>query len=126
MTTKMERVAQDVVMTAARMAGTAPHRTLDQEAFKSAFQEAWPIPGSARPMNDAINTAAQAASKCTGQDMDILADHTGAMLAPGSDTGGQRIPQQCPAQLPQGRTPRRVGYPDRRSKSHLGQHRRVP
>ena len=70
MTTKMEKVAQDVVITAARMAGTAPHRALDQQAFKSAFQEAWPIPGSVRPMNDAIKTAAQAASNCTGKDTD--------------------------------------------------------
>ena len=37
MTTKMEKVAQDVVLAAARMAGTEPHRVLDQQAFKSAF-----------------------------------------------------------------------------------------
>ena len=70
MTTKMEKVAQDLVLAAARMAGSAPHRVLDQQAFMSAFQEAWPIPGSSRPMNDAINTGAQAASNCTGQDTD--------------------------------------------------------
>ena len=70
MITRMEKVAQDVVLTAARKAGTAPQSALDQQTFKAAFQAAWPIPDSARPMNDAINTAAQAASNCTTQDSD--------------------------------------------------------
>ncbi|CAI8005489.1 hypothetical protein GBAR_LOCUS4277 [Geodia barretti] len=68
MITRMEKVAQDVVLAAARKAGAVPQRALDQQTFKEAFLATWPIPDSARPMNDAINTAAQAASNCTGQD----------------------------------------------------------
>ena len=33
MTTKMEKVVQDVVLAAARMAGAVPHCVLDQQAF---------------------------------------------------------------------------------------------
>ena len=68
MNTRMEKVTKDVVLTAARKAGADPQSALDQQTFEAAFQAVWPIPDSVRPMNDAINTAAQAASSFTAQD----------------------------------------------------------
>ena len=68
MTTRMEKVAEDVALTALGKAGYEALTALHLEASKGAFQALWPIPDSTRPMNDAINTAAQAASNCTGQD----------------------------------------------------------
>ena len=72
MTTRMEQVAQDVSLAGVRKAGFAAGAAVGQQAFKAAFQAGWPPSDSARPMNGAISTAAQAASKCAGQDAGAL------------------------------------------------------
>ena len=68
MNTRMEKVAQDVALTALRIVTHVAQPTPELEKIKEDFQARWPVPDSNRPMNDAINTAAQAASNCTGQD----------------------------------------------------------
>ena len=100
MTTRMEKVARDVAVTAAKKAGATQHSALDQQEFEAAFQAAWPTPDSVRPMNDAINTAAQAASYCTAQDRDIWQITLNRFWHPRSEGNSRRIPQRRPAQLP--------------------------
>ncbi len=77
MTTRMEKVAEDVALTAIDRAGYEALTALHLEATKGAFQALWPIPDSTRPMNDAINSAAQAASNCTGQDAETWQSKVG-------------------------------------------------
>ena len=77
MTTRMEKVAEDVALTALGKAGYEAPTALHLEASKGAFQALWPIPDSTRPMNDAINSAAQAASNCTGQDAETWQSKVG-------------------------------------------------
>ena len=82
MTTRMEKVAEDVALTALSKAGSEANMALHLEASKAAFQAAWPTPDSTRPMNDAINTAAQAASNCTGQDAETWESSIGQVWQP--------------------------------------------
>ena len=82
MTTRMEKVAEDVALTALGKAGYEARTALHLEASKGAFQALWPIPDSTRPMNDAINTAAQAASNCTGQDAETWQSKVGQVWQP--------------------------------------------
>ena len=82
MTTRMEKVAGDVALTALGKAGYEARTALHPESSKAAFQVLWPIPDSSRPMNDAINTAAQAASNCTGQDVETWQSRVGQVWQP--------------------------------------------
>ena len=68
MNTRMEKVAEDVALTALRSAGTASDPPLEPETLKEAFRARWPTQDSQRPMNDAMGAAAQAAGNCSGQD----------------------------------------------------------
>ena len=68
MTSRMEKVAEDIALTALRKATSTGDPPLKPEALKEAFQAGWPVPDSTIPMNDAMSAAAQAASNCTGQD----------------------------------------------------------
>ena len=70
MNTRMEKVAEDIALTALRKVGSAAQPPLQPEKLKDAFQVGWPVPDSRRPMNDAMTAAAQAASNCAGQDAD--------------------------------------------------------
>ena len=70
MNTKMEKVAEDIALTALRKVGSAAQPPLQPEKLKDAFQAGWPVPDSRRPMNDAMTAAAHAASNCAGQDAD--------------------------------------------------------
>ncbi len=72
MNTRMEKVAQDVALTALRIVTHVAQPTPQLEKIKEDFQARWPVPDSNRPMNDAINAVAQAVSSCTGQDADTL------------------------------------------------------
>ena len=68
MTNRMEKVAEDIALTALRKVRFEAKPALHLAASKAAFQAAWPTPDSTRPMNDAIDTAARAANNRTGQD----------------------------------------------------------
>jgi hypothetical protein len=70
MNTRMEKVAQDVALTALRIVSHVAQPTPKMETLKESFQARWPVPDSNRPMNDAISAVAQAVSSCTGQDAD--------------------------------------------------------
>ena len=70
MTTRMEKVAEDVALTVLQKTGSAADPPFQPETLKEAFQARWPTPDSRQPMNDAMSAAAQAASSCTGQDVD--------------------------------------------------------
>ena len=70
MNTRMEKVAQDVALTALRIGTHVAQPTPQLERIKEDFQARWPVPDSNRPMNDAISAVAQAVSSCTGQDAD--------------------------------------------------------
>ena len=70
MNTRMEKVAQDVALTALRIISHVAQPTPQLEKIKEDFQARWPVPDSNRPMNDAMSAVAQAVSSCTGQDAD--------------------------------------------------------
>ena len=70
MNTRMEKVAQDVALTALRTVSHVAQPTPQLEKIKEDFQARWPVPDSNRPMNDAISAVAQAVSSCTGQNAD--------------------------------------------------------
>ena len=70
MNTRMEKVAQDVALTALRIVTHVAQPTPQLKRIKEDFQAKWPVPDSKRPMNDAISAVAQAVSSCTGQDAD--------------------------------------------------------
>ena len=70
MTTRMEKVAEDVALAVLRKAGPAAEPPIQPETLKEAFWERWPTPGSRYPMNDAMRAAEQAASRYSGQDED--------------------------------------------------------
>ena len=69
MSTRMEKVAEDVALKALRAAAATSDPPLDPEALTEAFQAGWPVEDSRRPMNDAT-TAAQAAGNRANQDAD--------------------------------------------------------
>ena len=68
MTSRMDKVAEDVALAALRKATAARAPLLRPETLEEAFRAGWPIPNSTTPMNDAINAATQAANNCTSQD----------------------------------------------------------
>ena len=68
MTSRMEKVAEDIALTALLKATPTGDPPLKLGPLKEAFQAGWPVPDSSMPMNDAMSAAVQAASKCTGQD----------------------------------------------------------
>ena len=82
MTTRMEKVAEDVALTALGKTGYDAQTDLHLKASKDAFQALWPIPDSTRPMNDAMKTAAHAASNCTGQDAETWQSNVGQIWQP--------------------------------------------
>ena len=69
MSTRMEKVAQDVALKALRAAAATSDPVIDTERLRETFQARWPTQNSQRPMNDAI-TAVQAARNRAGQDAD--------------------------------------------------------
>jgi len=71
MTTRMESATELVALSVLRKIGSEQDLTSQPDRLREAFQEAWPIPGSNTPMNDATRAAAQAASKCAGQDEEL-------------------------------------------------------
>ena len=70
MTTRMEKVTQDVALAVLRTTGSFANPPLHPEALAQAFQAGWPTPNSATPMNDAVSAVAQAAISCTGRNTD--------------------------------------------------------
>ena len=66
----MEKVAEDIALTALRKVASAAQTPLQLEKLKEDFQSRWPAPASRSPMNDAMNAAAQAASSCADQGTD--------------------------------------------------------
>ena len=70
MNTRMEKVAQDVALTALRIVTHVAQPTPQLERIKEDFQARWPVPDNNRPMNDAMTAVVQAVSSCTGQDAD--------------------------------------------------------
>ena len=67
MTTRMEKVAEDIALAALRNAGSSANPPLHPETLAKAFQAGWPVPDSRTPMNDAMSAVAQAAISCTGR-----------------------------------------------------------
>ena len=61
MTTRMEKVAEDVALTALKTATSMSESTLDPDALRLTFLRHWPPEGSHSPMNDAMNMAITAA-----------------------------------------------------------------
>ena len=69
MNTRMEKVAEDVALTALREVGSSIRPPLQSEQLKLSFGTRWPIPGSTMPMNDAMGAALDAvAANSSGQD----------------------------------------------------------
>ena len=68
MTSRMEKVAEDIALNALRKATQTAELPLKLETLTEAFKGRWLLPGSDRPMNDAMSAAVQAASNCTDQD----------------------------------------------------------
>ena len=62
MPTRIEKVAQDIALTAAKMASAAQNNVIDEHSFEAIFDECWPQQYSDQPVTDAISAAAQAAS----------------------------------------------------------------
>ena len=71
MTTRMESATELVALTVLRKTNSAQASPVQPETLREAFRARWPVPGSNTPMNDATQAAAQAASKCDGQDEEI-------------------------------------------------------
>ena len=61
MTTRMEKVAEDIALTALKTATSLSESNLDSEALRLAFLSDWPPEGSHSPMTDAMNKAITAA-----------------------------------------------------------------
>ena len=70
MTTRMERVAEDIAMAALLKAGATAEPPLQTETLEEAFQSRWPTQGSKLPMNDAMSAAIHATRSSIGQDAD--------------------------------------------------------
>ena len=60
MTTRMEKVAEDVAMAAIRNASTAVAVLLPAEKLQDGFRAAWPTGESRTPINDAMNAGVNA------------------------------------------------------------------
>ena len=54
MTTRMEKVAEDIALAALRKATLTTKPPLQLETLKEAFQARWPVAESNRPMNNAM------------------------------------------------------------------------
>ncbi|MCY4365703.1 MAG: hypothetical protein OXE17_05695, partial [Chloroflexi bacterium] len=61
MTTRMEKVAEDVALTALQRATRASGSPLDPDKLKETLKASWPPEGSQQPMNHALEVAAAAA-----------------------------------------------------------------
>ena len=71
MTTRMEKVAEDVALTALQKASNASGSPPNPAGLKTAFRANWPPDGSQRPLLDAMKAAANAADgihNATGQE----------------------------------------------------------
>ena len=60
MTTRMEKVAEDVALAAIRNASTAAAPLLQPEKLQESFRAAWPTGESRTPINDAMNAGVNA------------------------------------------------------------------
>ena len=67
MTTRMERVAEDVALTALKKAAQESGSRLDLQELKTTFQGNWPPEGSRQPMNDALKAITSAAGPIQGE-----------------------------------------------------------
>ena len=63
MTTRMEKVAEDVALTALQRAARASESPLDPDKLKETLKASWPPEGSQQPMNHALKVAAEAAGR---------------------------------------------------------------
>ena len=63
MTTRMEKVAEDVAFTALKRATRASASPLDPDKLKETLRASWPPEGSQQPMNHARKAAAEAAGQ---------------------------------------------------------------
>ena len=61
MTTRMEKVAEDVALTALNRASSVAESTLDSDTLRAAFLKDWPPEGSQNPMADAMKMVVTAA-----------------------------------------------------------------
>ena len=66
MTTRMEKVAEDVALTALQKATRESQSHLDPQELKTTFQASWPPEGSQQPMNDALKAITSAAAPSQG------------------------------------------------------------
>ena len=62
----MERVAEDVALTALKKAAQESGSRLDLQELKTTFQGNWPPEGSQQPMNDALKAVTRASPKQGG------------------------------------------------------------
>ena len=67
MTTRMEKIAEDIALAALWNTGSSANPPLHPETLAQAFQAGWPVPDSRTPISDAMSAAAQAAINCTGR-----------------------------------------------------------
>ena len=67
MTTRMEKVAEDVALAALRKTAHTAGTPLDMAVLKKAFLERWPVPDSNRPMSDAVGATALVVGSCIDQ-----------------------------------------------------------
>ena len=73
MKTRMEKVAEDITLSALKRVCSMAQPPSRAETLQEAFQAEWPTPDSTHPMNDAIGTAARLA-RSAGQDPDTWKD----------------------------------------------------
>ena len=66
MTTRMEKVAEDVALTAVQKATEESGFPPDSQALKTAFQASWPPEGSQHPMNHVLKSITNAAGPSPG------------------------------------------------------------
>ena len=126
MTTRMEKVAEDVALTVLRKTGSAADPPFQPETLKEAFQARWPTPDSRQPMNDAMSAAAQAASSCTGQDVDSWKTTVSQAWQPAVKEVVEEYFKTARHSFEKGEPLERSGNSHRRRESDAGSHRRCP
>ena len=126
MNSRMEKVAQDVALAALRSASTASDLPLDYDALKEVFQARWPTKDSQRPMKDAMNASAQAASRCSGQDADSWKTAISRTWQTAVEEVVVEYFKAAEHSFEKGEASRRSGNPDRRREGNIGANRRSP
>ena len=85
MKTRMEKVTEDITLTALKRVCSTTKTPPLTEKLREAFQAGWPIPGSEYPMNDAIGGAARLAGS-VGQDPDTWKETMAEAWQPAVET----------------------------------------